>query len=127
MVYDQSIGAGGLRWCELQAWWKDTRQITDDEAKKTLYGRLISSLPDNSPRSGTCSPSTITSTPPLCATSWRSCPRNGQPQSSAIACSAARVPMAPDLLLYARSGRAAPSHNDNVLITSSSGVFAERD
>jgi DNA-binding transcriptional LysR family regulator len=49
MVYDQSIGAGGLRWCELQAWWKDTRQITDDEAKKTLYGRLISSLPDNSP------------------------------------------------------------------------------
>jgi very-short-patch-repair endonuclease len=43
-------GAGGLRWRELQAWWKDTRQITDDdEAKKTLYGRLISSLPDNSP------------------------------------------------------------------------------
>jgi very-short-patch-repair endonuclease len=49
LVYDRPIGAGGLRWRELQAWWKDTRQITDDEAKKTLYGRLISSLPGNSP------------------------------------------------------------------------------
>jgi hypothetical protein len=34
----------------LQAWWKDTEQITDDdEAKRSLYQRLTRSLPGNSP------------------------------------------------------------------------------
>lgn len=50
LVYDRNIDDGGLRWRDLQAWWKDTQQITDDnEAKRTLYRRLISSLPGNSP------------------------------------------------------------------------------
>jgi len=50
LVYDQPIGAGGLRWRDLQAWWKDTRHIgSDSEAKSTLYRRLIRSLPGNSP------------------------------------------------------------------------------
>jgi AbiJ N-terminal domain 3 len=50
LVYDRNIDDGGLRWRDLQAWWKDTQQIADDsEAKRTLYRRLISSLPGNSP------------------------------------------------------------------------------
>jgi very-short-patch-repair endonuclease len=50
LVYDRKIDDGGLRWRDLQAWWKDTKQIADDdEAKRTLYRRLLSSLPGNSP------------------------------------------------------------------------------
>jgi hypothetical protein len=49
LVYDQPTHEGVL-WRDLQAWWKDTRQITDDdEAKSTLYKRLRSSLPESSP------------------------------------------------------------------------------
>jgi very-short-patch-repair endonuclease len=50
LVYDQPIAAGGLRWRDLQAWWKDAQQIDDDdEAKRSLYRRLAGSLPRNSP------------------------------------------------------------------------------
>ncbi len=50
LVYDRPIGPGGLRWRDLQAWWKDTQQVADnDEAEKSLYRRLISSLPGNLP------------------------------------------------------------------------------
>ena len=50
LVYDRPIGGDGLRWRDLQAWWKDTQQIADDdEAKRSLYQRLASSLPGNSP------------------------------------------------------------------------------
>jgi very-short-patch-repair endonuclease len=50
LAYDGQIGADGLRWRHLQAWWKDKQKLSsDDEAKKTLYHRLIRSLPDNSP------------------------------------------------------------------------------
>lgn len=50
MVYDRPIGNGGLRWSELQAWWKDREGLdSDDEAKKTLYNRLKNILPKNSP------------------------------------------------------------------------------
>lgn len=62
LVYDQPIGASGIRWCDLQAWWKDAQGIADDEGKKSLYQRLIKSLPSNSPRSGTYSTSTTRST-----------------------------------------------------------------
>ena len=50
LVYDRPIGSDGLRWRDLQEWWKDTRQLSDDEeAKRSLYQRLISALPGNSP------------------------------------------------------------------------------
>jgi very-short-patch-repair endonuclease len=50
LVYDRPIGADGIRWRDLQAWWKDTQQIADDnEAKRSLYQRLARSLPGNSP------------------------------------------------------------------------------
>ena len=50
LVYDRQIGGDGLRWCDLQAWWKETQQLaSDDEAKVSLYQRLIGSLPGNSP------------------------------------------------------------------------------
>ncbi len=50
LVYDRPIGVNGVRWRDLQQWWKETRQITsDEEAKTSLYQRLASSLPRNSP------------------------------------------------------------------------------
>ncbi|MDQ2873869.1 MAG: hypothetical protein M3Y33_03250 [Actinomycetota bacterium] len=50
LVYDRPIGADGLRWRDLQAWWSDAQQIAcDEQAKRTLYRRLLSSLPGNSP------------------------------------------------------------------------------
>jgi very-short-patch-repair endonuclease len=50
LVYDRPIVGSGLRWRDLQAWWKDAQQIADDdEAKRSLYRRLASSLPHNSP------------------------------------------------------------------------------
>ena len=50
LVYDRPIGADGIRWRDLQAWWKDSKQLTDEaEAKKSLYQRLIRCLPSNSP------------------------------------------------------------------------------
>ena len=50
LVFDRIIGDDGLRWNDLQDWWKELNNINDDtEAKKTLYGRLIKSLPVSSP------------------------------------------------------------------------------
>jgi hypothetical protein len=50
LVYDRPTGPGGVRWSDLQAWWKDERGIADDEeARRTLYLRLQSSLPADSP------------------------------------------------------------------------------
>ena len=50
LVYDREIGMDGVRWADLQAWWSETNAITDpDEAKTSLYRRLRSSLPRNSP------------------------------------------------------------------------------
>jgi very-short-patch-repair endonuclease len=50
LVYDRPIGGNGIRWRDLQAWFKDTQQLPSEaEAKKSLYQRLIRSLPDNSP------------------------------------------------------------------------------
>ncbi|MEA1798839.1 MULTISPECIES: AbiJ-related protein [Rhodococcus] len=50
LVYDRSIGPDGICWRDLQAWWKETEGLDDDElAKSTLYKRLRSSLPKTSP------------------------------------------------------------------------------
>ncbi|HEX6525342.1 MAG TPA: hypothetical protein VF070_35835 [Streptosporangiaceae bacterium] len=50
LVYDRPIGPDGLRWRDLQVWWKDTQHLADDdEAKRSLYQRLARSLPANSP------------------------------------------------------------------------------
>jgi very-short-patch-repair endonuclease len=50
LVFDRLIGSDGLRWRDLQGWWKDFCQIpSDEEAKRSLYQRLISALPVNSP------------------------------------------------------------------------------
>ncbi|EIL90895.1 hypothetical protein AB7849_17430 [Rhodanobacter sp. 115] len=50
LIYDRPIGHDGLRWADLQSWWKDSQKFDDDDrAKKTLYRRLRASLPDSSP------------------------------------------------------------------------------
>ncbi|WP_241299081.1 hypothetical protein [Burkholderia stabilis] len=50
LVYDRSIGNEGLSWQALQAWWSDLEGISnDDQAKNSLFRRLRSALPDNSP------------------------------------------------------------------------------
>ncbi|MFK3983126.1 hypothetical protein ACI2K4_22455 [Micromonospora sp. NPDC050397] len=50
LVYDRPIGSDGLRWRELQAWWKDNHQLDDDaQAKRELWQRLGQSLPEDSP------------------------------------------------------------------------------
>ncbi|WP_157442256.1 AbiJ-related protein [Actinoalloteichus fjordicus] len=50
LVYDRPIGSDGLRWRDLQAWWRETRGLdSDNEAKWDLYNRLTACLPHNSP------------------------------------------------------------------------------
>jgi very-short-patch-repair endonuclease len=50
LVYDRRISADGIRWRDLQAWWKATRGLgSDEQAKAQLYRRLRQSRPANSP------------------------------------------------------------------------------
>ncbi len=50
LVYDRPIGADGIRWRDLQDWWKATRRLdSDQQAKTDLYRRLRQSLPADSP------------------------------------------------------------------------------
>jgi hypothetical protein len=50
LVYDRPIGNDGLRWNDLQQWWSDKEQISEPiYAKRSLYKRLKTSLPQNSP------------------------------------------------------------------------------
>ena len=50
LVYDRPIPDTGLRWRDLQDWWKEHNECgTDEEAKKTLYSHLLLSLPEESP------------------------------------------------------------------------------
>lgn len=47
LVYDRPIGADGIRWSDLQAWWAHTHPDSGDEAtvKKALYARMRRSIP----------------------------------------------------------------------------------
>jgi len=46
LVYDRPIPADGLRWRDLQTWWRETRRSPSDQsAKEELYARLLASLP----------------------------------------------------------------------------------
>lgn len=50
LVYDRPIGVDGLRWADLQRWWREVEAIEDnDAAKRSLYTRLRKSLPADSP------------------------------------------------------------------------------
>lgn len=49
LVYDLPLPTHGLRWRDLQTWWADLRKLDDEAAKRSLYKRLLSSLPENSP------------------------------------------------------------------------------
>lgn len=50
LVYDKPISLEGLSWSDLQTWWSDAEKIANPEnAKRSLYQRLRSSLPANSP------------------------------------------------------------------------------
>jgi very-short-patch-repair endonuclease len=49
LIYDRLIGSEGLTWKDLQAWWGESNGVAGDEAKKSLYRRLISCLPVDSP------------------------------------------------------------------------------
>lgn len=49
LIYDRQIGPEGLSWKDLQAWWEASSGLAEDEAKKSLYKRLLGCLPDNSP------------------------------------------------------------------------------
>jgi hypothetical protein len=50
LVFDRPIGTEGLCWTDLQNWWAVSQGMPDDEtAKRTLYKRLLESLPPNSP------------------------------------------------------------------------------
>lgn len=50
LVYDRPIGNDGLSWQALQAWWAELQGIrNDDQAKASLYRRLLGSLPNESP------------------------------------------------------------------------------
>ncbi len=49
LVYDRPIEAAGLRWCDLQNWWADKSGTVGDEARISLYYRLLQSLPPSSP------------------------------------------------------------------------------
>ena len=49
LVYDRPIPDTGLRWKDLQDWWKAHNKCESAEAKNTLYKRLFSSLSENSP------------------------------------------------------------------------------
>lgn len=49
LVYERAISLEGLRWKELQDWWSERENLSNQEAKRTLYKRLLDSLPLNSP------------------------------------------------------------------------------
>ncbi len=49
LIFDRPFPPEGLRWCDLLAWWRETSGTDADTAKRTLYRRLASSLPANSP------------------------------------------------------------------------------
>lgn len=50
LVYDRPIGPDGLRWRDLQEWWCEREGLSSQrEARRTLYRRLMDSVPETSP------------------------------------------------------------------------------
>jgi very-short-patch-repair endonuclease len=51
LVYERPIPSQGLRWCDLQDWWAEHEHYSDQGlAKKSLYRRLLESLPESPPQ-----------------------------------------------------------------------------
>jgi hypothetical protein len=50
LIYDRPIGSAGITWNDLQSWWAGQQAIpNNDIAKKSLFRRLKSCLPSDSP------------------------------------------------------------------------------
>jgi hypothetical protein len=49
LVYEEPISVDGLSWKDLQDWWARRENLEADSAKRTLYRRLVASLPQESP------------------------------------------------------------------------------
>ncbi|MFK3602803.1 hypothetical protein A7D21_14930 [Pseudomonas sp. AP19] len=49
LIYDRPIGSTGLLWRDLQAWYAQTYDIEEGQAKNRLYRRLEACLPKSSP------------------------------------------------------------------------------
>lgn len=49
LIFDRPIPSRGLRWQDLQDWWAEAQGLEPEEAKKSLYQRLRSCLPEDSP------------------------------------------------------------------------------
>lgn len=49
LIYDRPIGSSGLLWRDLQAWYAQTYDIEEGQAKNRLYRRLAACLPKSSP------------------------------------------------------------------------------
>ena len=49
LVYERPIPDTGLRWRDLEDWWKELNECGSAEAKNALYRHLVSSLPEDSP------------------------------------------------------------------------------
>lgn len=49
LIFDRPIPADGLRWQHLQDWWAESQGLEAEAAKKSLYQRLRSCLPTDSP------------------------------------------------------------------------------
>ncbi len=49
LVYDRPFPAEGLRWRDLQEWWAEFHGLDEEQAKRSLYKRLLESLPKSSP------------------------------------------------------------------------------
>jgi hypothetical protein len=49
LIYDRQMAPEGMSWKDLQAWWETSSGLAGEEAKKSLYKRLLGCLPDNSP------------------------------------------------------------------------------
>ncbi|MFG3498937.1 hypothetical protein [Streptomyces sp. NPDC047928] len=46
LIYDRTVTDDGIRWRDLQSWWQGREHLADaGEAKKSLYARLLASLP----------------------------------------------------------------------------------
>jgi len=54
LIYDRPIGSAGITWNDLQSWWAAQQDIPNNAvAKKSLFLRLKSCLPSNSPPQST--------------------------------------------------------------------------